>query len=622
MSRLIFSIKWLFIIVIVFLVAGIFISNYLFSYYLHRRSVTENINSLSENMKLQTDNFVKAVEIFLYNIQGLVCCGILNFDEIEKTNGFFIHFMQKFPQVTSINYGDGKGNGYLILYDKGKWFNRIKKERQKNIVIWNTLNNEGKIIKREIKFDDYDPRQTTWYKQALNAEGIQWSKEYIFRTTKDPGITASLLLCSKSKEIVGIDIMIKDLSLFLGQLSKKFPSNSKLYLISDGHQIIALVDEISVEAGKIYELNEKEFPLLYKALSIINNGDQLKTLEFKGQKWFLNIKRWNLGSRNLYLLVLIPTISVTGTLNLYLLYQIIVSLFISFFVLLYLTKKYTFPIIELSKEIQNLGIKKISLENYSNRKDEIGHLSKAISEISYQIMEKKELERKLSKAEQFEAIRRSLNEAIHRFKDLINVIQGFALIAQTKISNEFAKGAIDQIINASKRAIYLIKEILTLTGERKYEMHKTDLNSFISIIKSKILYYMDKIETEFIFYEGMLNVSLDKEAFTEAIMNIITNAKEAMPQVGRLTIKTDLVKISGKYFALLLIQDTGVGMDKDTKDKIFDPFFTTKGAKGTGLGLSITYRTILDHGGFIEVDSELNKGTIFRIYLPIHDELT
>lgn len=265
-----------------------------------------------------------------------------------------------------------------------------------------------------------------------------------------------------------------------------------------------------------------------------------------------------------------------------------------------------------------IGFKKIYLEKHSQRTDEIGYLSRAISDVSMQILKAKEIERKIQESNHFESVRRSLGEAVHRFKDIINIIQGFATLAQPKVSNEFAKNALDQIINASKRAIYLTKEILNVTGERKYEMKITDLNSIILSMKTKIeVSTEDSIKIVYEILNTPLPVKLDIEAFDEVLMNLVLNAKDAMPEGGTLTIKTKTASFLDKQFAVLSVSDTGVGMDEETIKRIFEPFFTTKGAKGTGLGLSIVYKIIKDHSGFIEVQSEIGKGTTFKIYLPL-----
>ncbi|MBC7189605.1 hypothetical protein H5U35_05260, partial [Candidatus Aerophobetes bacterium] len=343
--------------------------------------------------------------------------------------------MKKYPYVTSINYGDGNGNGYLILNDRGKWLNRIKRVGDTEHVVWNTLNNDGKIIKKIRVKDNYDPRKTVWYNQALHSKDIQWSKEYIFRTTKDPGVTASLKLCRNSKQIVGIDIMIKDLSVLLNKIKENVHPETKLYLLSNGDHVIAYTDEVQPEQSKIYTLDEKKFPLLFKAL---NSGVNASNITFNNQKWFVNIKKWENKNRQYSLVVLIPHVAITKSLRLHLFYQSFFSLLLTFFVFLYISRRYIESLIDISKQMPEIGFKKIYLEKHSQRTDEIGYLSRAISDVSMQILKAKEIERKIQESNHFESVRRSLGEAVHRFKDIINIIQGFATLAQPKVSNEFA----------------------------------------------------------------------------------------------------------------------------------------------------------------------------------------
>lgn len=615
MAKFILSIKWLFVMVIFVLVTGILTSNYIFSYHFYKKFFDHHIDTVSALFQKGTENITKPVEVFLYNVEALVCCRVLDFNEVEKTNRFLMEFMKKYPYVTSINYGDGNGNGYLILNDRGKWLNRIKRVGDTEHVVWNTLNNDGKIIKKIRVKDNYDPRKTVWYNQALHSKDIQWSKEYIFRTTKDPGVTASLKLCRNSKQIVGIDIMIKDLSVLLNKIKENVHPETKLYLLSNGDHVIAYTDEVQPEQSKIYTLDEKKFPLLFKAL---NSGVNASNITFNNQKWFVNIKKWENKNRQYSLVVLIPHVAITKSLRLHLFYQSFFSLLLTFFVFLYISRRYIESLIDISKQMPEIGFKKIYLEKHSQRTDEIGYLSRAISDVSVQILKAKEIERKIQESNHFESVRRSFGEAVHRFKDIINIIQGFATLAQPKVSNEFAKNALDQIINASKRAIYLTKEILNVTGERKYEMKITDLNSIILSMKTKIeVSTEDSIKIVYEILNTPLPVKLDIEAFDEVLMNLVLNAKDAMPEGGTLTIKTKIASFLDKQFAVLSVSDTGVGMDEETIKRIFEPFFTTKGAKGTGLGLSIVYKIIKDHSGFIEVQSEIGKGTTFKIYLPL-----
>lgn len=626
MAKFNLNIKWLFVLTMIILFTGITLTNYFFSLHLAEKNLNLHTETVALLFKSETERLINPVENFLYNVQALVCCKILNFNDIVKTNKFFMDFIKKYPYVTSINYGDGKGNGYLILNDRGKWLNRIKKAEYRQYVLWHTLNSDGEIIEKKIVKDNYDPRNTIWYKQALQSNDIYWSKEYTFRTTKDPGITASLLLCSDLKEVVGIDVMIKNLSLFLSKAKQKLHPEAKLYLISENEDLIAFSNEITPEPGKIYKLDKNIFPLLYHAIESEKNESFYK-ISFNNQKWFVKIENFNIRNRNLSLVTLLPQTVITKSLYLHLFYQIFASLILTFIVLnlyylslIYITNRYINPLIEIARETSNLGFKEIYFDKFVRRKDEIGHLSKAISDASVKILEARVMERQLEELHYFESIKRSLGEAVHRFKDLINIIQGFATLAQPKVSNEFAKNALDQIINASKRAIYLSKEILSVTGERKYEMKVVDLNSILLSMKSKLETSASKsIQIVYEILDSSLPVKLDIEAFDEVLMNLITNAHDAMPEGGKLTIKTKIASFLNKKFAVLYVSDTGIGMDEETKKRIFEPFFTTKGAKGTGLGLSIVYRIIKDHEGFIEVESEIGKGTTFKIYLPISE---
>ncbi|MGB9823162.1 ATP-binding protein [Thermodesulfovibrio sp.] len=613
MAKFTLSIKWLTVLVMIALATGIAITNYLVSYHLYEQYLIHHMKTVSSFFKGEVEKLMSPVETFLYNIQALVCCKILNFNDIEKTNKFLMDFMKKYPYVTSINYGDGKGNGYLILNDRDKWLNRIKKAEDRGYVVWNTLNNDGEIInKRRVK-DNYDPRNTLWYKQALERNDIQWSEQYQFRTTIDPGVTASLLLCGNSKEVVGIDLMIKDISSFLYKAKEMLHPEVKLYLILDNKYLIAFIDEITPKPGKIYKVNKDQFPLLYHAL--YSGKDKIS---FHNQKWFVKIENWNMKNRKLSLVTMTPEIVIKKSLYIHLFYQIFTSLVLIFFVLLYITKKYINPIIEISGQTAYLGFKEIYLEKYSQRTDEIGYLSRAISFASLKILKTREMERKMEEFHHFESVRRALGEAVHRFKDLINIIHGFASIAQPKVSEEFVRNAFDQIINASKRAIYLSKEILNVTSERKYEMKVFDLNSLIQSMKTKINATVeDHINVVYELSSIPLMVKLDIQAFDEVLTHLILNARDAIPEGGTITIKTEAASLLDKEFAVLSVIDSGIGMDEATQKRIFEPFFTTKGDKSIGLGLSIVYKIIKGHEGFIEVESEVGKGTTFKIYFPL-----
>jgi len=139
----------------------------------------------------------------------------------------------------------------------------------------------------------------------------------------------------------------------------------------------------------------------------------------------------------------------------------------------------------------------------------------------------------------------------------------------------------------------------------------------------------EDIELRTILTDKDITLIVDPGQIEQVFMNLVTNARDAMPNGGLLTIETDVMEMEEEYimahgygqpgiYALVSVTDTGIGMDEATKARIFDPFFTTKEpGKGTGLGLSMAYGIIKQHNGYINVYSEIGKGTCFKIYLPL-----
>ncbi|MBF0560193.1 MAG: response regulator, partial [Nitrospirae bacterium] len=189
---------------------------------------------------------------------------------------------------------------------------------------------------------------------------------------------------------------------------------------------------------------------------------------------------------------------------------------------------------------------------------------------------------------------------------------------------------VDTILSASVKAETLTKSLLAFSRKQVMEFKPIDLNEAVRNLE-KILRRLirEDIELNIELCSKALTVIVDRGQIEQALLNLAANARDAMPNGGRLSITTDAVKIDktdiqgsefpapGMY-ALLCVSDTGAGMDEDTKGKIFEPFFTTKEiGKGTGLGLSMVYGTVKQHKGHINISSEIGRGSVFRIYLPL-----
>lgn len=190
------------------------------------------------------------------------------------------------------------------------------------------------------------------------------------------------------------------------------------------------------------------------------------------------------------------------------------------------------------------------------------------------------------------------------------------------------------ILYSAQRASHLTQALLAFSRKQIINPKPVNLNDIILTFE-KILSRIigEDIELSTSLSEEDLIIMADATLIEQILMNLVTNARDAMPEGGNLIISTEKTRINSEFihahgfgksgfYALVSVKDTGYGMDLKTQAKIFEPFFTTKETgKGTGLGLSVVYGIIKQHEGYINVYSEIGKGTIFRIYLPLIDKI-
>jgi PAS domain S-box-containing protein len=241
----------------------------------------------------------------------------------------------------------------------------------------------------------------------------------------------------------------------------------------------------------------------------------------------------------------------------------------------------------------------------------------------------RELEQQLRHAQKMEAVGRLAGGIAHDFNNLLMVISGYCEFLTERIgSSSTLQTSVQEIANASERATSLTRQLLAFSRKQMLDPKVLDLNAVLTR-NIKMLRRMIGEDINLVLKDGseIGAVKADAGQIEQVIMNLAVNARDAMPHGGDLTIETANVTCDEAYarlhapltlgeYVMLTIRDTGVGMDADTQLRIFEPFFTTKGLKGTGLGLSTVYGIIQQSGGHIQVSSEPNKGTTFRIYLP------
>lgn len=191
-----------------------------------RKAAEELLLLEADSIKERVRGMEKAAEQLLDLLQRWTKHKKINFTDVPSTNALLMSYMQEHPFITSVNYGDSQGNGYLLLWQEGRWLNRIKKKSSPGFVTWHEVNADGTLLSSEKRQDDYDPRTRLWYIQGENGMEASWSAPYVFRTTRDPGITASLRVSPVGANlvgVVGVDVMLQDLSSLLAAIKRKNP---------------------------------------------------------------------------------------------------------------------------------------------------------------------------------------------------------------------------------------------------------------------------------------------------------------------------------------------------------------------------------------------------------------
>jgi PAS domain S-box-containing protein len=262
-------------------------------------------------------------------------------------------------------------------------------------------------------------------------------------------------------------------------------------------------------------------------------------------------------------------------------------------------------------------------------RDASGTVVSAI-EIHNDVTEKRKLEDQLRQAQKMEAVGQLAGGVAHDFNNILTAIIGYAHLAFMKLrEDDPSRHDIEQILASTQRATNLTQSLLAFGRKQPMKTELLDVNELVKQFE-KFLRRLIREDVEFrtVCIQDDLAVMADRGQIEQVLMNLVTNARDAMPGGGRLTVETRAAMMDDSYteahgygrpgdYALIMVSDTGTGMDRKTRAKIFEPFFTTKEqGKGTGLGLSVVYGIVKKHEGFINVYSEPGKGSIFKIYLP------
>ena len=279
------------------------------------------------------------------------------------------------------------------------------------------------------------------------------------------------------------------------------------------------------------------------------------------------------------------------------------------------------------------GVTRTFLSTKNPYRDSDGRIVGVLG-ISVDITEHRRMEEQLRRAQRMESVGAFSGAIAHDFSNLLTVIKGYSQISLAEVQQHpLLQSNLEQIVKATDRATALIRQLLAFGRQQVLQPRVVNLNDVISQLQQMLRRLIGEdvtITTD--FSDDLWPVKADPGQLEQVLMNLAANARDAMPNGGKLILQTANVHLDEAYarahvnvqpgeYAMFAVSDSGVGMDAKILSQIFEPFFTTKPvSKGTGLGLATTYGIVKQSGGYIAVESEPGQGSTFRIYLPRVDQ--
>jgi signal transduction histidine kinase/ActR/RegA family two-component response regulator len=250
------------------------------------------------------------------------------------------------------------------------------------------------------------------------------------------------------------------------------------------------------------------------------------------------------------------------------------------------------------------------------------------------VTQRRLLEDQLRQAQKMEAVGMLAGGVAHDFNNLLTIITGYSQLILNNLAPEDPnRQSAEQIMKAGERAATLTRQLLAFSRRQVLQPKVLDVNRLIGTLTSMLRRLIgEDIDLRLDLHQGLGQVNADPGQIEQVLMNLVVNARDAMPRGGTLTIETANVDLDENYtrthvtlkpgpYVMIAVSDTGTGMDDNTKAHAFEPFFTTKAqGRGTGLGLSTVFGIVRQSGGGVDIYSALGKGTSAKVYLPRIDQ--
>ena len=252
--------------------------------------------------------------------------------------------------------------------------------------------------------------------------------------------------------------------------------------------------------------------------------------------------------------------------------------------------------------------------------DEDGELTHFVCVVE-DVTEKREVGERIRESQRLEALGQLAGGVAHDFNNLLTVIMGNAFLAVQTADLDVRRG-LDDILAAGDRATVLVRQLLAFSRQQPIEPGPVDLNEVITDARRMLDRLIEAtVEVHYELADTPVPVVVDRSQIEQVIVNLAVNGRDAMPDGGRLTIRTGIANGTGPAVGTLTVEDTGEGIPEELRDRIFTPFFTTKEVgRGTGLGLAAAYGIVDTAGGEISVDSAVGGGSVFKIRLPLAEQ--